>query len=161
MRMTSGSTAMAERLLDRVIEVGLVARQPRSESDVVVDRLGERVRLLEHHADPLADLDRIDAGVVEIDTVIQDLALDTGRFDQIVHAVEATKHGRLAATGRADERRDLVLSDLEVDITHGLEVAVEDVESLDVEHDLRLGRDGRGRHIRRTGRHRFGGDGVI
>ena len=63
------------------------------------------------------------------------------RVDQVVHAVEAPQHGGLAATGRPDERGDLVLADVEVDVMHGPEVAVVDVEVGDVEHDpLRPGR---------------------
>ena len=50
-----------ERLLDEVAEVAAaVAVDPRSVGDVVVDRLRERVRLLEDHPDPPADLGDID-----------------------------------------------------------------------------------------------------
>ena len=46
-----------QALLDQVVHVGLDAVDLGSEGDVVVDRLGERVGLLEHHADAPADLD--------------------------------------------------------------------------------------------------------
>ena len=147
---------LAEGLLDDVVEVVLHARQPGAEGDVVVDRLRERVRLLEHHADALAHLDRVDAGVVEIDAVVHDLAVDPSRLDEVVHPVEAAQHGGLATAGRADERGDLVLVDLEVDVPDGLEVAVEDVEVLHVEHDL-----GRGGGVGLDGGRLGGGGGVV
>ena len=45
--------------------------EPRPEGDVVVDRLRERVRLLEDHPDPPPDLDRIDAAAVQVLAVVQ------------------------------------------------------------------------------------------
>jgi hypothetical protein len=64
---------------------------------VVVDRLRERVRLLEHHPDPASHLDGVDLGIVEVYTVVQDLALDTCPLDEVVHPVEAPEHGGLPA----------------------------------------------------------------
>ena len=58
--------AAAQRALDDLVHVALHAQHPRAEGDVVVDRLGERVRLLEHHADPLAHLDGVDGRAVEV-----------------------------------------------------------------------------------------------
>ena len=48
----------------------------RAEGDVVVDRLRERVRLLEDHADPAAHLDRVDVGRVQVLAVVEHVALD-------------------------------------------------------------------------------------
>ena len=48
--------------LDTLVEVLLQPEHARAEDDVVVDRLRERVRLLEHHPDPPAHLDRVDLG---------------------------------------------------------------------------------------------------
>src|SRR3712207_7666573 len=45
--------------LDKLVHVALEAVEPRPKGDVVVDRLGERVRLLEDHPDPPADVDRV------------------------------------------------------------------------------------------------------
>ena len=42
---------LAQRLLDALVEVVLHPEVARAPGDVVVDRLGERVRLLEDHAD--------------------------------------------------------------------------------------------------------------
>ena len=59
---SSQSAACAQRLLDDVVEALALPDDARPERDVVVDRLRERVRLLEHHADPAAHLDRVDVG---------------------------------------------------------------------------------------------------
>ena len=60
------------------------------ERDVVVDRLRERVRLLEDHPDPPADLDRVHLRVVQVHAVVADRALHAGALDQVVHPVQAT-----------------------------------------------------------------------
>ena len=75
---------------------------------VVADGHGrERVRLLEHHADAHAHLLGAHAPAVDVVAVEQDLAVERGAGDQLVHAVEHPQEGRLAAAGRADERGDL------------------------------------------------------
>ena len=51
----------AEAALDQLVHVALVAVDPRAEGDVLVDRLRERVRLLEDHPDAAPDRDRVDA----------------------------------------------------------------------------------------------------
>ena len=58
-------------LLDDVVEVLAPALDARTERDVVVDRLRERVRLLEHHADAAAHFDRVDLGRVQVVAVIR------------------------------------------------------------------------------------------
>jgi hypothetical protein len=140
---------LVERLLDHRFEIGLAlgAQQPRAVGDVVEDRLGERVGLLEHHADAPAHLDRVDPGPVERHTVVVDRALGPGPRDQVVHAVEAAQHGGLATTRRPDEGRDLVLGDVDVDIAHGPEVAVEDADALDLEDDRAAGALGLGGRV--------------
>ena len=50
----------AQAALDTVVEIVLHPERARAEGDVVVDRLRERVRLLEDHADPAAHFDRVD-----------------------------------------------------------------------------------------------------
>ena len=49
-----------QRLLHALVELALHPEHARPESDVVVDRLRERIRLLEHHSDPPAYLDGVD-----------------------------------------------------------------------------------------------------
>src|ERR687891_2303409 len=86
---------VAERALDDLVHAALHPEHARAEGDVVVDRLRERVRLLEHHADALAHLDGVHLAAVEVLAVVEDLALDPGRGDQVVHSVETADQGRL------------------------------------------------------------------
>ena len=68
--------------------------------------------------------------------VVEDLALDPEARDRVVHPVEATKEGRLAAARGADQRRDLAAADPQGDIGQGLFGAIEDVHFLRVEDDI-------------------------
>ena len=100
--------------LDDLVHLGLAAGEPvdaRAVGDVVVDRLGERVGLLEHHADPGAQLHHVDVGCVDVLAVEADVALDPAAVDGVVHPVEAAQEGRLAAARRADQRGHLALRD--------------------------------------------------
>jgi hypothetical protein len=66
----------AQRFLHDLVQLRLVGGQPvdaRAVGDVVVDRLRERVGLLEDHADLGAQLHRVDAIVVDILAVERDL----------------------------------------------------------------------------------------
>ena len=108
-----------ERALDALVEALLHAEDARAERDVVVDRLGERVRLLEDHADAAANLDRVDVRAVEVAVVVEHLAFDAGAGDEVVHAVEAADERALAAARRPDERRHEVLLDVEADTLEG------------------------------------------
>ena len=96
----------AQRLLDLLGHVAAVAVQPQAEGHVAVDAHGERVGLLEHHADVAAHRDRVDGRVVDVLAAEVDVALEAEAADQVVHAVEAAQHRALAAAGRADEGRD-------------------------------------------------------
>src|SRR5690606_551749 len=101
----------AQRGNDDFVQFGLAVGEPvdaRAIGDVLIDRLGERVRLLEHHADPGPQFDHVDALVVDILAVERDLAGDAAALDGVVHAVEAAQERRLAAAGRADQRGDAV-----------------------------------------------------
>ena len=79
------------------------------------------------------------ARVVEVDAVVQQRPLDPGALDQVVHPVQAADERRLAAAGRADQRRDLVAVDRQRHVADGPEVPVVDGQVANVEHDLRLG----------------------
>src|SRR5690606_29612593 len=89
-------------------------------SDVFIDRLRERIRLLEHHADAGPQFDDIDLRIVDVLVVECDLPADLAAFDRIVHAVERTQEGRLAATGRADQRCDHLFLDFQIDVEQSL-----------------------------------------
>ena len=59
-----------QRGLDAVGHVALHAERARAVGDVVEDRLRERVRPLEDHADAAAHLDRVDARRVQVGAVV-------------------------------------------------------------------------------------------
>ena len=126
-----------QRLLDDGVELGLGANavDSRAEGDVVVDALGERVRLLEHHADAAADLGGRHVGGVQVGGVVAQPARHPRPRGHVVHPVEAAQDRGLSAARGADERRDLVLEDLHGHAAHGAEAAVVDLELLEVEHD--------------------------
>ena len=139
-----------ERLLDAVVEVVLHAEDAQAVGDVVVDRLRERVRALEDHADPAAHLDRVDAGAVEVGAVVEELAVDPRARDEVVHPVQAAQERRLAAARGADQRRDRVPVDLERDAADRERRAVGDREVVDVEDRvLRAARPAAARRPRR------------
>ena len=115
-----------QRPLDDAVHVALHPDHARPEGDVVVDRLRERVRLLEHHPDQLAYLDGVDAGPVEVLAVVEDRAFDRRGRDQVVHPVEAADQGALPAARRPDQGRDAVVADIERDVAHGRIAVVAD-----------------------------------
>jgi hypothetical protein len=98
----------------------------------------ERVRPLEHHADPAPHLDRIDRRGVEIVSVVGDLALDRRTGDQVVHAVQASKQRGLAAAGRSDERGHLEAEDVHRDIADRGRPGVRDGDSVEAQNRLTL-----------------------
>ena len=71
--------------------------------------------------------------------VVADLALDAEARHRVVHPVEAAQEGRLAAAGRADQRRHLAAADPHVDVDQRLFGAVEDPHVVGLED--RLGSD--------------------
>jgi hypothetical protein len=101
----------------------------------------------------------IDVPLVDIDAMDLDRpACDPRAVDQIVHAVEAAQEGRFAATGRPDERRHLMILDLEGNVVERLRGAVKKIEVLDVDQrlagsSLRLIRRGHGRQRSRGEAH--------
>ena len=121
------------------VHVALHPDHARPEGDVVVDRLRERVRLLEHHPDQLADLDRVDAGAVEVLAVVEDRAVDRRARDQVVHAVEAADQRALAAARRPDQGGDAVAADVERDVAHGRIAVVADAHVLAPRRSARRG----------------------
>src|SRR5262249_60686214 len=146
---------LAEDALDDLPQGDRVAQpvDPRPEGDVVEDRLRERVRLLEHHADATAQHHRIHVRAIEVVTVDGDAARDAGAGYAVVHPVETAKEGRLSAAGRADEGRHPGLRDVERDGAEGVGGAVVDVQVPDGDLDRRIERARRGgARVRGTGR---------
>ncbi len=96
---------------------------------VFVDGLGERVRLLEHHAYAAAQLGNVFAFAVDVVAVQVDGAFYAATVHQVVHAVEGAQQGRLAAARRADEGSDALLGDIHADVEQRLFVAVEQAQA--------------------------------
>src|SRR5690606_17815154 len=126
------------------------AGQPQAGQHVVADRHGrERVRLLEHHADPAAQEHRVDRAVVDGLAVEQDPAGDARERRLLVHPVDAADECRLAAAGRADDGGHPVLLDLHRDGAEDGLVAEAGGDL--VGDDLRPGPAGGGRSVRGHG----------
>ena len=89
---------------------------------------------LEHHPDPAANLDAVDARSVHVVAVVEDLAGDPEAGDRVVHAVETADERGLAAAGRTDHRCDEVPVDPERRAHQRPAAAVVRRHVLDVEH---------------------------
>ena len=122
--------------------VPVQAEHLRREGDVVVDRLRERVRLLEHHADPPPHLDRVDVARRRGPRRGRGSARRPCARDEVVHPVEAADERALAAAGRADHRGDQVAVDVEADAREREVRAVGDAEVVDPEDDFAASRPG-------------------
>ncbi len=121
----------AQGFLHQRVEFGLARDQPvqaRSIGDVLVDRLGEGVGLLEHHAHAGTQGHHVHLRVMDVFVIEQDLSTHPAAVDGIVHAVEATQEGGLAAAGGADEGGHLVLADVDGDVEQRLLLSVEDID---------------------------------
>ena len=125
----------AERALDQLVHVAPIAVDPRTPGDVVVDALGERIRLLKDHADPAPQDDGVDVGARDQIAVKADIALHACAGDQVVHPVEASEQGALAAARWADQGGDLVARDIDRDLLDRQGRPVPDGEAAGGEHD--------------------------
>ena len=145
---------LAQRVLHDLVQLLLVALavDARPVRDVVVDRLRERIRLLEDHADAAAHGDRGDFPAVQRGPTVTHVTLDPGTHHEVVHPVQRPQHRCLAAPGRADERRDLVLVDVQRHVGDGTEGTVVARHLLGVEDGVarprRRLRPGRWRRLR-------------
>src|SRR5215213_3758016 len=129
-----------QRPLHDVVHVALHTEHARAEGDVVVDRLGERIRLLEHHPDPFSHLDGIHVLPVQVLAVVEHAALHPCPGNEVVHAVQAADQCGLAAAGRPDQSRDLVAADVEGDLAHRGLAAVAHADVVESEDRLALSR---------------------
>ena len=103
----------------------------RAVGNVVVDRHREGVRLLEHHADPLAQDIDIHLVLVDVHAVQFDVPGNAAALDKVVHPVQALQKGRFAAAGRADKGSDLLFRDVDVDILQCMEAAIVQIHAAD------------------------------
>ena len=78
----------------------------RPVGDVLVDRLGERVRLLEHHADAGPQLHHVERRIVDVLLVEADLAGDMRRRTVSFMRLSERRKVHLPQPRRADEGHD-------------------------------------------------------
>ena len=117
-------------MLHQRIELRLAFDAVRSGAigHVVVDAHRERIGLLKDHAHALAQMVHVDLSI-DIFAVHADVALDAAALHQIVHPVQAAQKRGLAAAARADQRRDLILRNIQIDILERVEAAVMQVHA--------------------------------
>ena len=79
--------------LDRFIQSCLVINTGNAQTidDILLDRFGERIRLLKDHADTAAQRDYVGCGIVNLCAVKADAAINPGTLNQIIHPVEAAQ----------------------------------------------------------------------
>ena len=118
------------------------AVHPQGIDDVLEDGHREGVGLLEHHAEALAELDDLDARVVNLAAVDEDGSLAADAVDEVVHPVERAQKGGLPAARGADEGGDELLLYLQAGAEQGLLPAVPEAEVLDVDDAPPLALDG-------------------
>ena len=117
--------------------------QSDAEQHVIVDRDWQRVGTLKHHPDTLAQLRQGDILVVDVAAKDADLAGRPHVFVSLVDAIETTQQGRLAATGRSDQRGDHPRFDVDHDVLERLEVPVPEIQIAGLDR-VRLDTTGRG-----------------
>jgi hypothetical protein len=79
---------------------------------VLRDRHGERIRALEQHPDPAAQVHQIAALPVDAFAVEQHLPLAAEARDLVVHPVQRPQEGALARPGGPEQREDPAALDL-------------------------------------------------
>src|SRR5690606_10107211 len=114
-----------------LVNVSRRAREPvdtRTIGDVLVDRLRERVGLLEDHAYASAQCHHVEGTVDDRCSVELDATFYSATLDRIVHAVEAAQEGGLAAARGTNERRHGFFRNVDGNIEQSLLLAVEDID---------------------------------
>ena len=143
-RIGAGSETESGQHLQRVgacLALRDLQHLARTDGDVVGDRhVREQIEALEHHADAASDRVRVEAGLGDVDTVEQHLAV----VDRFEH-VDAAQERRLARPGGADQRDHVALGDVEIDaVEHGGVVErLEHIAELELQHGVACRRDGR------------------
>src|ERR1051326_9601971 len=94
---------------------------------IFVDRLRKVVRFLKDHADMLPEVVNIHIVAVDINAVKQHGAFHSSAFNQVIKPVEASQQGSFPAAGWANERRDLILHDLNINVEERLVAAIKEI----------------------------------
>ena len=108
----------------------------RPEDDVLEDRLGKRVGLLEDHADLPPQIDQVDARIVDVARIEDDVSGVPGPLDQVVHPVQTAQERGLAATRRPDQGHDGSLRNRQRNVVKRLLVPVPEGQVADRELGL-------------------------
>ena len=98
-----------------------------AEQHVFVNRDGQRIGALEHHADRLAKRAQRDVGVVDIFAQHADFASRLDVAVPLVDPVEASQERCFAAARRTDQGCDDARLDRDFHVFEGLKVAVPEV----------------------------------
>ena len=98
--------------------------------NIFINRLGERIRLLKHHANTHAYLNRVHIRVQQIGVVrvqYQFAFIAISRIE-VVHPVKAAQKSGFATARRTNQRGDLLFVNRQVDLFDRLKIAVVEVE---------------------------------
>src|SRR5262245_21109585 len=122
-----------EAALARFVERRLVVdpRDAQPVDHVLVDRLGEGVRLLEDHPHPAPHLDDVGGAGVDVEALDVEDPPDLHVVDEVVHPVDAAQQRRLAAPGGPDEGGHPPVLHVHRDVVEDVVVAVAEVQVLD------------------------------
>ena len=94
----------------------MVAIDPGTKGNVLIDRFREWVWLLENHANPAAHFDGIHPLVIEVLAIKKNPAREATALDQIIHAVESPQNRGFAAARGTNEGCYFPLGDFHEDI---------------------------------------------
>jgi hypothetical protein len=114
-----------------LLEIGLVLGEPmdlRPVGDILIYRFGERIGLLEHHADAGAQLHNVKGLVIDVATVDLDIAGDPAGRDGVVHPVDRAQEGRFPAARGTNEGRNRAVGDIDTQILDGVFVTIIDID---------------------------------
>ena len=133
---SSQRAAAAQAPLHDALEIAaaLQPEDPRPVGDVLEDGLGERVRLLEDHAHPLAQLGHVHAAVVDVRAPDADVPHGADAVHEVVHPVDAAEQGGLPAARRPDIGGHPVLGDGHGHVLERQLLAVVEGEVVDLDH---------------------------
>ncbi len=117
------------------------AHEPEAERNVLVDRHGQRRRLLEHHADPHPEHVHVQRPVEDVAPVHDDFSRGPLARVHLIDAVEHAQQCRLAAARGPHQRGDRMVVDRHVDAEQRLLGAIEEIETADSDllHPVVLG----------------------
>ena len=91
---------------------------PRTISNVVVNRLREGVWLLEHHTHARPKRDHVDSWIVNVVLVDLNLTVDTANIDRVIHTVQTPQERGLTTPRWSDKRDHLTNTDIKRDVVN-------------------------------------------